>query len=189
MNERLNVMKYLKVQMTRENLESIPQYELPVGYKIRNFKIGEEVKWANLEMQVNEFDTTDQALTHFNTEFGPYINEMEQRCVFLENPEGEVIGTATAWYGHLTKDSKTSGRIHWVAIIPEYQGKQLSKPLLSAAMKILAAYHNQAYLTSQTTSFQAINMYLNFGFRPVHADEYDHEAWTLLEKTLNRSIL
>ncbi|MGI2254903.1 GNAT family N-acetyltransferase, partial [Staphylococcus cohnii] len=65
----------------------------------------------------------------------------------------------------------------------------LSKPLLTAAMKILAAYHNQAYLTSQTTSFQAINMYLNFGFRPIHVDEYDHEAWTLLEKTLNRSIL
>ena len=51
-------MKYLKVQMIRENLESIPQYELPVGYKIRNFKIGEEVKWANLEMKVNEFDLT-----------------------------------------------------------------------------------------------------------------------------------
>src|SRR5699024_12772184 len=110
-------------------------------------------------MKVNEFDTTDQALTHFNTEFGPYMNEMEQRCLFLENPEGEVIGTATAWYGHLTKDSTTSGRIHWVAIIPEYQGKQLSKPLLSAAIKILVTYHIIAYLNINNTIFTTIHIY------------------------------
>lgn len=182
-------MKFLKVQMIRENLESIPQYKLPVGYKIRNFKIGEEVKWANLEMKVNEFDTTDQALTHFNTEFGQNMHEMEQRCLFLENPKGEVIGTTTAWYGNLTRDSKICGRIHWVAILPEYQGKQLSKPLLSEAMNRLSQYHNQAFLTSQTTSYQAVNMYLNYGFRPILSNEKDYEAWTLLEKTLNRAIL
>ena len=117
------------------------------------------------------------------------MHEMEQRCLFLENPKGEVIGTTTAWYGNLTRDSKICGRIHWVAILPEYQGKQLSKPLLSEAMNRLSQYHNQAFLTSQTTSYQAVNMYLNYGFRPILSNEKDYEAWTLLEKTLNRAIL
>ena len=56
-------------------------------------------------------------------------------------------------------------------------------------MNRLSQYHNQAFLTSQTTSYQAVNMYLNYGFRPILSNEKDYEAWTLLEKTLKRAIL
>ena len=31
--------------------------------------------------------------------------------------------------------------------------------------------HEKAYLTSQTTSWKAINMYLDFGFRPLYTFE------------------
>ncbi|GGB84277.1 GNAT family N-acetyltransferase [Staphylococcus nepalensis] len=183
------MMKYFKLQMLRDQLDHIPDYGLPNGYKIRHFQKGEQLKWANVETSVNEFNTINQALCHFNDEFGPYLDQMEQRCLFIENAKGEVIGTATAWYGRLTDERHTMGRIHWVAIIPEYQGKHLSKPLLSATMKLIAKYHNQVYLTSQTTSYQAINMYLDFGFRPIHLDEHFYEAWSLLEEKLNRTIL
>ena len=56
-------------------------------------------------------------------------------------------------------------------------------------MQVLAEYHDSAYLTSQTTSYQAVNMYLNFGFKPYLTNETDIEAWKLLEDVLDRTIL
>ena len=113
---------------------------------------------------------------------------MEKRCLFIETTEGETIGTTTAWYGDLNGDGKTRGRIHWVGVVPEYQGRGLSKPMLTKAMEIMAGKHDEFYLTSQTTSWQAVNMYLNFGFEPVQLDENYDEAWSLMKEKLDKKI-
>ena len=182
-------MKRIPLKMKRNHLHNIPEFSLPEGYNMRFFKNGEEHLWARVETAVDEFSTEAAALEHFDREFGPFRDEMKKRCIFLETIGGDVIGTTTAWYGKLEGEDKVSGRIHWVGVIPEYQGKKLSKPLLAKAMQVLAEYHDSAYLTSQTTSYQAVNMYLNFGFEPYVTNETDVEAWTLLEEVLNRTIL
>lgn len=182
-------MKRIPLKMVRTNLLDIPQYPLPAGFRIRLFEKGDQHHWARVENSVDEFTSEKEALVHFNKEFGPYIDEMTKRCVFIENEDGEVIGTTTAWYGDLTGDEEIAGRIHWVGVVPAYQGKKLAKPLLSAAMNILADYHATAYLTSQTTSYQAINMYLNFGFKPFITGPSCQEAWSLLEEVLDRKII
>lgn len=181
-------MKRIPLKMIRKDLLNIPEYSLPTGFRIRHFEKGDEHHWARIETSVHEFKNKDAALERFNKEFGPSINEMTKRCIFIENNNGEPIGTTTAWYGDLTGDGEILGRIHWVGIVPEYQGKKLSKPLLSAAMNILADHHSKAYLTSQTTSYQAVNMYLNYGFEPFITGPNCAEAWTLLEKNLKRNI-
>ncbi len=181
-------MKYIKLQMIREDLKDIPEYELPEGYRFRMFEAGDEKTWANIETRVDEFKTEAAALERFGREFGDHIDEMGDRCLFIENAEGEAIGTTTAWYGDLEGDGTIRGRIHWVGIVPEYQGRGLSKPLLSRAMDILAESHESAYLTSQTTSWQAVNMYLNFGFQPVRLDGNYEAAWALMEEKLGREI-
>lgn len=182
-------MKRIPLKMKRTNLLQIPNFELPEGYSIRFFENGEEHIWAKVETAVDEFTTESAALEHFEKEFGQFRDEMKKRCLFLETNDGKVIGTTTAWYGKLEDEANVSGRIHWVGVIPEYQGKKLSKPLLTKAMHVLAEYHDSAYLTSQTTSYQAVNMYLNFGFEPYITNDTDIEAWTLLEEVLNRKIL
>ncbi|MFJ6411827.1 GNAT family N-acetyltransferase [Terribacillus saccharophilus] len=182
-------MKRISLSMVREDLLDIPQYPLPDGFRLRFFEKGDEHHWACVEASVDEFENKESALEHFHKEFGPFIDEMTNRCVFIENEHGEVIGTTTAWYGNLKDDGEIVGRIHWVGIVPAYQGKKLSKPLLSAAMNILANYHSKAYLTSQTTSYQAINMYLNYGFKPFITAPSCHEAWSLVEDTLDRKIV
>ena len=182
-------MKRIPLKMKRPNLLQLPEYELPGGYSIRFFENGEERLWAKVETAVDEFRTVPAALEHFEKEFGPYREEMTKRCLFLEKNDCEVIGTTTAWYGILEGEESVTGRIHWVSVIPEYQGKKLSKPLLGKAMQVLANYHESAYLTSQTTSYQAVNMYLNFGFEPYVTNDTDIEAWTMLEEVLNRKVL
>lgn len=181
-------MERIKLQMIRKDANDIPQYELPEGYRFRMFKDGDQELWSNIETRVDEFKTEDDALARFEREFGDQIHEMEERCLFIENEAGETIGTTTAWYGDLKGDGKIRGRIHWVGIVPEYQGRGLSKPMLSKAMNLLARRHDEFYLTSQTTSWQAINMYLNYGFEPVRMDENYDAAWTMMEEKLRRKI-
>lgn len=180
-------MKRLRLKMIRNNLKEIPENSLPAGFRFRFFEKGDEKTWARIETKVDEFDNENLALERFNAEFGGYIEEMTERCLFIENEHGEAIATTTAWYGDLR--GKVEGRMHWVGVIPEYQGRGLAKPLLSEAMKTLKKYHETAYLTSQTTSYQAINMYLNYGFEPYLVTPTCEEAWTLMEETLKRKIL
>lgn len=182
-------MKRIPLKMKRADLLNIPKYEVPEGFRLRFFEPGDEQTWSRVETAVDEFPDEAAALAHFEKEFGPFREEMSRRCLFIENESGEAVGTTTAWHGTLEKEQKIRGRIHWVGVIPEYQGKKLSKPLLSKAMQVLAEYHQSAYLTSQTTSYQAINLYLNFGFVPYLTNETDIEAWTLLEEVLKRKIL
>ena len=182
-------MKRIRLKMERKNLLNIPEFPLPDGYQIRMFKKGDEHNWARIEASVDEFKDEKAALEHFAKEFGPYIDEMEERCLFVENSNGEAIATTTAWYGDLKGGGEILGRIHWVGVVPEYQGKKLSKPLLSEALKVLAQHHERAYLTSQTTSYQAVNMYLNFGFEPFLTEPSCHEAWDLMESVLARRIV
>lgn len=179
-------MKRLRLKMKRDHLHDIPEYPLPPGFRFRFFEKGDETTWARIETSVDEFDNEAAALERFHREFGAHLGDMARRCLFIENEQGEAIATTTAWYGDLR--GKMEGRIHWVAIIPAYQGKGLAKPLLSEAMKVLAKHHETAYLTSQTTSYQAINLYLNYGFEPLVMDPTCDEAWCLMEDTLKRAI-
>ena len=81
------------------------------------------------------------------------------------------------------------GRVHWVAIEPRFQGRGLAKPLLGAVMARLAHVHRTAYLTTQTTSYRAINLYLDFGFVPYLLAASCEEGWRLTEAALRRPIL
>ncbi len=175
--------------MVRKNMLNIPQYSLPAEFRIRLFEEGDEKNWTRIETSVGEFKDENAALAHFKNEFGAHIDEMTARCLFIENEQGEAIATTTAWYGDLEGYGEGLGRIHWVGVVPEYQGRKLSKPLLSEAMNILARHHSQAYLTSQTTSYQAVNMYLNYGFEPYLTSTTCDEAWALMEQTLNRKMI
>ena len=182
-------MKRIPIKMKRADLLNIPDYELPDGFRIRFFEEGDEEIWAMVETAVGEFSDESAALRHFNHEFGAFPEEIAKRCLFLETDDGEVIGTTTAWYGVLEGEEKVSGRIHWVGIVPDYQRKKLSKPLLSRALRELAKYHDSAYLISQTSSYRAINLYLQFGFEPFLTDAYDIEAWKLLENILGQKLV
>lgn len=180
-------MKYVPLEMVRDSMDRLPVFSCPTGYTIRTFVPGNERLWAEIEVQTGEFDTTEDALAHFDSEFGAFADELEDRGFFLLDPRGTEIGTAMAWYG--TFAGEVCGRLHWVGIIPSHQGKKLSKPLLSAVMARLAEDHAKAYLTTQTTSYPAVNLYLSFGFVPSISTESAIEGWELMEAALHRKIL
>jgi GNAT superfamily N-acetyltransferase len=181
-------MEYIRVAMIRETPEEIPSYPLPEGYRFRRYRRGESGIWAEIEASVGEFDNQARAREHFQEEFGSFEAEMESRCLFLETATARCIGTATAWYNDDFLGIRY-GRLHWVAIHPSFQGKALGKPLVAKALQILRQLHRRAYLTTQTTSYKAINIYLHFGFRPLIREGESLEGWQLLARHLNHSSL
>lgn len=181
-------MEYIPVAMIRPHLEDLPRFPLPGGYRIRLYRRGDETHWAAIESAAGEFQTPEAALTHFRSEFGARLDDMEQRCCLLETEGGRVIGTATAWYDDgqppwadiRPPGWHGDGRLHWVAIHPDFQGRGLGKPLVTAAMHRLAQFHARAFLTTQTTSWIAIRIYLDFGFQPFLFSPDCPRAWKLI---------
>lgn len=189
-NSWRTTMEYIKLKMVRENLEHIPQFEIPAGYTIRMYKKGDKKIWATVETSAGEFEYIDAGEKRFDKEFGQHLNLMPDRCLFIDNESGETVGTTTAWFGNIAEDEEEMGRIHFVAIKRDYQGQKLSKPLLSAAMEQLKTLgHQKTYLTTQTTSYKAINMYLDYGFEPYDINEESTRGWKLMEQVLDRRIL
>jgi ribosomal protein S18 acetylase RimI-like enzyme len=180
-------MKYIPLVMVRDHMDGIPAFACPPGCTIRTFVRGDEQRWARIEWLAGEFPDQEQALRQFTSEYGPYLSLLEDRGFFLEDSHGEAIGTATAWHNDFEGEER--GRVSWVGIVPAYQGHGLAKPLLSAVMARLARDYRKAYLTTQTTSYRAINLYLNFGFEPYPVRPSCAEGWALMEEVLRRTIL
>lgn len=180
-------MKHISLAMHREHLHDIPEAPLLDGYSIRMYQDGDEQAWADIETLAGEFPNREAAQERFNREFGSYLEEMKLRCLFLVNPSGRLVGTTTAWRGNTLGDLQ--GRIHWVGIIPEEQGKKLANPLLTQALRVLAdLQHESAYLTTQTTSWPAVSMYLKYGFKPYRNSDTCAEGWALIEQQLGRRV-
>ncbi len=178
------MLKYIELTMIRNDTKNIPQFELPEGFSIRHFRESDLQLWADIETAAGEFKTTDEALQQLQTEFIPYIKEFEQRSLFLLNKQGTGIGTGTAWYNKRFRDEEY-GRVHWIGIHPEYQGQNLAKPLVSAVIDILRQRHAKLYLTTQTTSYKAVKVYLDFGFIPLIEGDDDREGWEMLLSVLH----
>jgi GNAT superfamily N-acetyltransferase len=181
-------MKPVKLVMVREDLSELPRYDLPPGFSCRAFRPGDAALWARIETSAGEFAAVDQGIGHFHKEFGEHQRELCERCIFIETGTGESIGTAMAWYGTLLPGG-IAGRLHWVGIRKSYQGRGMGKPLVSRAMQLLSTLHDRAYLITQTSSYVAVKIYLDFGFKPYITDKVQETGWSMMSKRLGFPIL
>ena len=176
--------------MVRETLDDLPDYPLPDGYSIRTFKGGEGPLWARIGFAAGNFKSLEEAMTRFREEFEAPVQDMESRCFFVvDNETGRAVGTAMAWYDSGFVEGENYGRVHWVAVIPEFQGKGLAKPLMCAVLRRLAESHSKAVLGTQTFRKPAINLYLDLGFVPYFKRETCPQAWAVLAAELRHPAL
>ena len=173
--------------MVRENLDNIPQHPLPDGYRLRPYHPGDRDTWVRLWDMANTRETMTGAV--FDMQFGYNLPAMPKRCSFLVAPDGEDIGTATAWYTRGLRGLRW-GIPHWVAIVPAYQGRGLSRPLTTATLKRLRQLgHRRAILRTHPTRFLAIRTYLNFGFVPEMSRPDATQAWSLVREHISHPTL
>jgi len=180
-------MEYIFVVMLRDNLASIPSYPLPEGFSMREYRDGDRQTWVQIERSAEPFiNITEET---FDREFGSDLPAMPRRCHFLVAPDGSDVGTITAWYER-SYAGKRWGRIHWLAILPEFQHRGLAKPMMTFAMRRLRSLgHRRAILGTQTPRIAAIKTYLDFGFIPDLTVENALRAWSLVRDELSHPVL
>jgi GNAT superfamily N-acetyltransferase len=148
--------------MIRPDLEYLPEFTLPAPYAFRWYLPGDEAAWIDIQAPSYEPGAITPKL--FREQYRGDEAALAERQMFLLNGDGSPIGCATAWTYDGFGDP-SYGRIHWVALLPAYQGRGLSKPLLSLACRRLRELsHARAYLTTAWSRPIAIALYRKFGF-------------------------
>jgi len=158
-------MSSQRLTMVRESLKSIPAFPLPENYSLRRYQPGDETNWTHIHLQADDLNTITPQL--FSQQFGPDPALLAERQFYLVTATGSVVGTGTAWFNS-DSQGRDFGRVHWVAILPEYQGLGLAKPLMTAICNRLSDLgHERAYLTTSSARIKAIRLYTRFGFKPL----------------------
>ena len=133
-------------------------------------------------------EAIEKGLKHFHDFYDSFIGELPKRCVFLvDDKTGEKIGAATIsllvepQYGY-------TAAVDWVAIKKRYQGMKLSKPLISKFMEIANNVgHDKLILHTQTTTWLAGKIYLDYGFEILNKEE--KLGWSILKTLTNHPKL
>ncbi len=174
----LNSFRTNRLTMIRENLEAIPEFLLPVGFTLRWYVPGDEALWVEIHLKADRFNQITLEL--FQQQFENDGKQLAKRQCYLIAPDGSGIGTATAWFGK-GQEQKDFGRVHWVALLPEYHGRGLSKPLLGAVCTRLRALgYTRAFLSTSAERIAAIHLYLQFGFKPWIQNVHEKDIWNQL---------
>lgn len=181
----------ISVAMVNDDAINYPEYSLPDGYFFRFYEDGLEEEWCNLQLESGQVTSLEEIHARFKTEFSGEKEKLAKRCVFVQAPNGEIVGTAMLWDGDTFGEMES--RIHWVAVLDSHGGKGIAKALLS---EILHLNKNDfVYLTSQTGSYQAIYLYQKFGFKkylgktPVNWKKANFQAenekaWEIIENKI-----
>ena len=109
--------------MERPTLDGLPEHPLPPGFSVTWFRPGDEKKWLDIHCQAEEHVEISPKL--FACEFGSDWEVLSRRQCYLLDDASQPIGTATAWFDD-DYYGERYGRLHWVAVVPEYQGRGLA---------------------------------------------------------------
>jgi len=172
------IEKNLPITMSRANLDDVPEFALPGGFSLRWYQPGDEAHWLRIHLTADRHNEITQEL--FERQFGRDKKRLGVRQCYLLSSTDHVIGTGTAWFDHHFQGCRW-GRVHWVAIVPEFQGRGLAKPLMMTICRRLRELgHKRAYLSTSTARSAAIGLYLRFGFEPMIQSDESAAVWRAL---------
>lgn len=183
-----NTIKYFELLMKYDDTSKYKKYELPDGFHFEFYRDGEEMDWVNIHIESGEFTSIERGLMHFHDFYDSFIDELDKRCIFIvDDKTGEKIGTATV--SLLNEDEYGyNAAIDWVAIKKNYQGRGLSKALISRFIELANDLgHDKVILHTQTTTWLAAKIYLDYGFEILNKDEV--QGWSILKTLVNHEKL
>lgn len=154
------------------SLDNLPPVRLPQGYEARTFREGDEGAWCEIVNSTMGANYTPERLRENFTG----RKEYDPQGMFFVTFEGKPVGTAFAWREKL--DGGEIGRVHFVAVLEEHQGKGLGTALtLLVLHRLRERGFGRAVLSTDDFRLPAIKVYLRLGFRPVYFDEWHRERW------------
>ncbi|MBE6564983.1 MAG: GNAT family N-acetyltransferase [Ruminococcaceae bacterium] len=147
-----------------------PHCELPEGYTVHMYEpnMGYEDAFARMWVACGQFVDFNNARAVFVREFlsTPELDPHE-RCLFIKAPDGEIMATCSMWMG-TDLDETPTPRMHYLIVGDGHEGKGIARALVSKMMELHQKLEqgDYVYLTTTSWNFHAINIYLDFGFKP-----------------------
>jgi GNAT superfamily N-acetyltransferase len=197
-------VKYIGIIMEKHDASIYPKYELPEGFSFARYQPGFDKQWALLNFEVDHTETLERAEKIFREEFLEYDSEaLKEKMVFAVDDEtNNLAGVGAVWDGNLFGEIQQ--RLHWIAVSSKYQNRGIAKAVISKLFDIYndLGYNGYIYLTSQTWSYKALNIYMQFGFKPYMSEqpvnwtkdppsnqtyeEQNAEAWKIISEKLKQ---
>lgn len=183
-------IKYYEL-MLRGEITGMMEIPLPAGYHYETYRDGDRDAWIAIEKSAKEFDTWEQGLDAWKRYYAEHTDELPGRMVFVVNEHGEKVATATAFYDIRGIDQSGDGWLHWVAVKREHQGRGLSKPLISHVIQIMKALgQTHCKIPTQTTTWVAVKVYLDLGFRPIEKNLINsRDGWRIIKRLTDHPAL
>ena len=177
--------------MLERDLDGLPRYELPAGYRFEFYRPGDRDDWIAIERSAKELLSYEHGVKAWNDYYQPHESELTGRMVFVVSDSGEKVATATAYYDVMGNDDPANGWLHWVAVKREYQGKGLSKPLIAFTLgRLRDLGYAHAKIPTQTYTWLACRIYLDFGFRPVPENAVEsRDGWRIIRRLTDHPVL
>ena len=165
-------LPYYNIIMKRLKGTPVPSFPCPDGFRFGSFLEGDEIAWAEMLASVGEFDTIEEALTCFRSEYLSEPEELRRRLLFVETCKGEKVGTLINWWN--TTDGHRDPSVHWVAVKAAYQGLGVGKALVYEGLHRMIALEGEQdfFLHTQTWSYKAITLYLKAGYQIVKDEAF-----------------
>ena len=185
-----NRIKYYELMLER-NLNDLPHFPLPEGYRYVFYQEGDRDRWIDIEKSAKEFTSYEQGLESWNRYYGGRENTLTNRMVFIEDTDGRKVATATAYYDVRGIDQSGDGWLHWVAVRRECQGRGLAQPLIPHVLDIMRCLgYTHAKIPTQTTTWLACKVYLDLGFRPIPENAvHSRDGWRIVKALTDHAAL
>ena len=184
-------IRYYELLLERNRLDDLPRYDLPEGYRFAMYRPGDRDSWIAIEQSAKELHSTAQGLEVWARYFGWNESELPERMVFIENEAGEKVATATAYFDIYGRDQSGAGWLHWVAVRREDQGRGLARPLIAYTLRLLRSLGSaRAKIPTQTTTWVACRLYLDFGFVPIPENAvHSRDGWRIMRALTDHPAL
>ncbi|MDD3411720.1 MAG: GNAT family N-acetyltransferase [Eubacteriales bacterium] len=179
-------IRYVHLLLRRDDWRNLPHYELPQGYCFVTYAPGDEKDWVEIERSAREFSTREEGEKAWAAYYGGRESALPGRMFFVENERGEKVATATAY--EAAPEEPDAGWLHWVAVRREDQGRGLARPLIAHALERLAREYGSAVVSTQTTTWLACRLYLDFGFYPA-CPQQEREGWRIVKALTHHPAL
>ena len=89
-------LKYYELLMVKDLKSEINEIPLPFGFSFVFWNNDNCIKdWVNSHLETGEFNSIEGAYNTFHEFYDKFYNDITNRCIFIENNQGEKIATAT----------------------------------------------------------------------------------------------
>ena len=165
----------LRLDLVHPSLHGLPEAPLPPGFSFRWFQRGDAAHWLHIHHDADPFNINSPEL--FTRQFGVDFTLLANRQLYLQDHIGRVVGTGTAWSEENHADGPC-GRVFWLAVLRQFQGRGLGKSILAAICSRLRELgYARACVVTSTGRLPAVSLYLQFGFQPEMHTAEDRAIW------------